>query len=52
MLRRKSRSRKSRSHRSGILEKLSFPRAVVMVSITAGAGLWGYALFNVATRSL
>lgn len=52
MLRRKSRSGKGRAHRSRVLDKLSLPRAIVMVSITAGAGLWGYALFNIATRTL
>lgn len=50
MFRRKPKRRKSRSRiRSGDSATAMMSRGVVTVAICAGAGMWGYAMINLAT---
>jgi len=48
----KSRSRnRSRRDAAAGLTSLLASRGVVMIAICTGAVMWGYALFNIATRA-
>lgn len=50
MFRKKSKNRKSRRRvQSGDSATAMMSRGVVTVAICAGAGMWGYAMINLAT---
>ncbi len=50
ILRRKKRKRRGRRNVADGSQALS--RGTVLLGICAGAGMWGYALVNIATRTL
>ena len=52
MAHRKRRGTRARTRLMRGMDGFSFTHGVVMMAIVAGAGLWGYALFNIATRTL
>ncbi len=52
MAHRKRRGARSSPFRLFGMESFSLSHGMVMMAIVAGAGLWGYALFNIATRPL
>ena len=42
---------RSRRHAASSLTTLFASRGIVMIAICTGAVMWGYALFNIATRA-
>jgi hypothetical protein len=52
MAHKRRRGSKARTRRALRMDGFSFSHGIVVMAIVAGAGLWGYALFNIATRPL